>query len=714
MQGDQGEALKNAKQALDMYKEQQHRAGVLAAASTVVTVYANSKPVEPLLMLETAKQAVVFFKDLDDKPGAAAALHLVAAVQFATFTKKGEPKEAKRAAEVAIAFYRSLDDRAGQVAVLKTMIYAGLAKGQPEEGLKAAKDLLSYYQAWGDRRGEAQALDAIANLHLAKDNARKALKVAQEALSIVSSLDDAKAEIDVLGTLAAVHFVRRDGEGALSTAQDMLALYQKLGDRSGEASAMILVHRVYQLMRMDEEALKAAYDALAVFKELGDKRGQLKVMEAICVTLQERKVFAEAFEVAQDALQLTRELELRYSEGCAMFMIAKSDIASEEGLGCAHAAAGIFKETGNKKSAAIAMHAVANGCLLMRAPARDALGAASDGLNLYRELEDQKGEAIMLHTIANCQLAMREQENAVNTAYEAMQMFEKVRDSYGADLAKKLLLAAGQTSEDIQERREQQMARFDGVEGKDGGELSEEQRRQEDEARDLNDQQVLWELAWVPHETQDPKNFGEKFAGGMRKIFVASELQNKSLLAKLIKARPAKSVAGGGTPYFSNMLNGRFLNKDTLQFGMQACSAMSVVYDVSQLNHQGPLEVIDLVLKLVQALVPVEERKIALDIITSSCQNLAYTTGIREPFHATLWGFCRAARNENPMHEFHMTDVDPGRRVENMAFICRYLLGAQTVRPAEAIVRNGGLMVSRLVGSRSKLNLPVRIELEAN
>jgi len=437
-------------------------------------------------------------------------------------------------------------------------------------------------------------------------------------------------------------------------------------------------------------------------------------MELVCMILLDKQIFAEAIEAAQEALMLTRDLELRYSEGCAQFMMAKSDIAGEEGLRCAYEAAQIFMETGHKKAAAVAKQAVANSVLLLRGDLKDAISAAVEGLNLYQEIGDKQGEAIMLHTIANCQLAMRETENAVNSSYEALHMFEKVGDAYGLDLAKKFLISSGQTPEDIQERRDQQLARFDGVESKGIVESSEERRRQEDEARDIQDTQTLWELTFVPWDTQDPKNFGEKYSGGARRVFVASELQNKSLLTKLMKARPAKSGPAGGMPYFSNLLNGRLLNKDTLQFGMQASSCLSVVYDVTKLNHLGPLEIIDLVLKLVQALVPIEERKIGLDMITTSCQNIAYTSAIREPFHATLWGFARTARNENPMHEFRMLDVDGGRREESMALICRFLTGAQATRPAEAIVRNGGVLVSRLVGSRSKLDLPMRVELEAH
>uniref|UniRef100_A0A7S1PVM3 Uncharacterized protein n=1 Tax=Alexandrium catenella TaxID=2925 RepID=A0A7S1PVM3_ALECA len=703
------EAVSQAKGAVDICKGLKDGTGLLKAVTTLITVYANCKPAEPLLMLESAKDAVVFFKDAGDKRGAAAALHLVAATQYATHSKKTEPKEARSAAEAAIAFYRSLDDYEGQVAVLRTVVYANLAKGQLDEALRAVKDLVSLHQAKGDSRAEVRALDALANLHLAKDNVRKALKVAQEALTAAKDVDH-DIELDVMRTLVSVYFLKKDAEGALNTTQDMLAMYQKMNDRSGEASAMLLLFRVYQLSGMDDEGLKTAYEALAIQRELENKRGQLRIMELLASTLLDKKAYAEAAEVAMDALTLTRELQLHYSQACAIFTMAKTNIASTEGATYAGEAARIFREGGHLKEAATAYHAVANGILLMRGPARDAIGAAAEGLNLYKETGDKQGEAVMLHTIANCQLALRETDNAINSAYEALAMFDKCGDKYGVGLAKKFLVGTGQTEEAIKEWRDQQLATFDGVETRVVGETDEDKRRMEDEARDLNDQQVLWELAWIPWETQDPKNFGEKSPPTTRRVFVAGEMQDKGMLKKLMKVRPNKSAAG--TPYFSNLLNGRLLNKDTLQFGITASQCLSIVYDVSKLNHHGPLEVIDLVLKICQAFIPIEERKIALDLVTTSCQNLAWTAGLQEPFHATLWGFCRAARNENPMHEFRLLDVDPARRTQSMAFICRYLMGAQTTRPAEAICRNGGLMVSRLVGARTKLNLPVRIELE--
>eukprot|EP00438_Fugacium_kawagutii_P023718 Skav228045 [mRNA] locus=scaffold1188:184746:187223:+ [translate_table: standard] len=84
--------------------------------------------------------------------------------------------------------------------------------------------------------------------------------------------------------------------------------------------------------------------------------------------------------------------------------------------------------------------------------------------------------------------------------------------------------------------------------------------------------------------------------------------------------------------------------------------------------------------------------------------------GIRTPFHSTLWGFSRTANIENPTKEFRVLDLDAGRWKEDLPFICRYLMGAQSTRPTEAILRNGGLLVSRLVSARMKLQPPLKID----
>jgi len=143
---------------------------------------------------------------------------------------------------------------------------------------------------------------------------------------------------------------------------------------------------------------------------------------------------------------------------------------------------------------------------------------------------------------------------------------------------------------------------------------------------------------------------------------------------------------------------------------MQASLCTAAVYDVTRLNNLTHLEVMDVAIRLVKALQPIEDpNKVALDIVLSSTQSIASVQGIRMPFHSTLWGFCRSARIENPTHEFRVLDVDAKTFKQDMAFITRYLLGAQSTRPMEAIVRKGALHVARLVSARAELKAPMKM-----
>merc|ERR1712217_887878 len=163
--------------------------------------------------------------------------------------------------------------------------------------------------------------------------------------------------------------------------------------------------------------------------------------------------------------------------GAALFMIAKCDISSKEGLGSAAEAVKVFNELGFKRAQAVALHAVANGCLLQKVGPKEAMSAAKEALALYKAEADKQGEAIMLHTVANCQIALKEVDQAVSSAYEALHLFEELGDTYGKSLALKLLKGAGQSQAEIHEQQAQQLARFDGLGTKDTSISLEEKKK---------------------------------------------------------------------------------------------------------------------------------------------------------------------------------------------------------------------------------------------
>lgn len=581
------------------------------------------------------------------------------------------------------------------------------------EELDAAEAALDRARTNGDERAEAAALITVAKVSLAKENTRKALKSAQKALSISSGLGDVAAQLEALQLLASAHLTKRDAPAAIKVAREMQALCKRQGDRRGEAAALKVIYEADLVAGLGHEAMRVAYETMVIYRDAGDRQAQLMMLEALCGLLLEQKMATEALEMAREALDIARDQQLRQHEGTALFNIAKANLASKEGLAAAASAVKVFKELGLRKDQASALHAVANGCLVQKLLTREALAAAAEGLGLYKEEGDRHGEAIMLHTIANCQLALREPQKSVGTAYEALYLFEATKDQYGAGLARKLLAGAGQSEGTIRERLEQwqQSGRFDGLESTGQAEDLEEKRRQEEELRVLQDEQVLWEVTWVPLETQDPKNYGGDKHTGTRRVLVTGQLRDPRLVRKLTACRRSGKVPAPAT-FMYNLLNGRLQTMPSLQSALLSSDCAAVVYDVTMLNNLGPLEVIDVAIRLVQALQTIEERKVALDIITESAQALGLADEMREPFHSSLWGFSRTARVENPQHEFRCLDIDAGRRQQNLAFICRYLLGAQATRPAEVVLRGGLLQVARVVGSRTQLQLSMKVHTD--
>merc|ERR1712084_145235 len=85
-------------------------------------------------------------------------------------------------------------------------------------------------------------------------------------------------------------------------------------------------------------------------------------------------------------------------------------------------------------------------------------------------------------TVANCQIALKEVDQAVSSAYEALHLFEELKDTYGKSLALKLLKGAGQSQAEIHEQQEQQLARFEGVATKDSSAAIEEKKNRDEAA----------------------------------------------------------------------------------------------------------------------------------------------------------------------------------------------------------------------------------------
>lgn len=554
-------------------------------------------------------------------------------------------------------------------------------------------------EAPGRKVSAVYLMEVAANIHLQQANHVRSRKAAEDAVAEAEALDDGLFDVKIgaLGTLAASELNSGRFAAAMRTFGKRLPLQTRFACRRGEARTQLLMAITLLASGSLESCVDIARSALNIFMEFNDRASILAMSELIGAILLRQRNTEEAKALAPLSLALAQELGNVNLEANSLLRSGQCSLSSKEGLRSCLDAAKLFGEIDDFKAQGAALHSAANAMIVQRPPlVQEAVETAKQGLSCCRQAQDKQGEAILTHTLANCYFALRMRDEAISAAYQTLGLFEDCQDSYGQELACKLLLSAGQSEGQLKSRKNER---------RNGGGHN---------FAPWTPEQVLWETAWVPIEMQDPKIFGEKASTGARRVFVVSELQDSSLRRQITeccrkwvadKFESEKEDAETET-FLCNKLDGRLLTASELKVGFAASRCAAVVYDATQLNHMGPLEVIDVVLRVIQAMLGLEEQQVALDVVTSSCQALARTKGLREPFHAGLWGLNRGARLENPTTELRTLDIDPYSAKDDMAFIARWLLGAQQTRPPEVIFRNGVFHVARLVAARLPLKEP--------
>ncbi|CAE7820784.1 unnamed protein product [Symbiodinium necroappetens] len=583
------------------------------------------------------------------------------------------------AAFEALEYFRARNAKDGITAVLKLRAAASWAQISLSRAvgplfsetstdgfagtLQTVQDLLFECKAEGQQEQQVHLLDVLAHVHLIRDNSNRALKCYKEALSLAKEVSS-----------------------SVSHLQGTFDMIRRLRSEPPAAEAFDAEAQVPSLPQLVQEALKGSGASV--------DRCRLALVDFLA---QKTKTHSAARAALHEALQ---GLE---GSGMGLLVLGKMDLTSAEAVTRLHQASRAFRVDGLPEAEATALQALATALLVqVRPDPMNALQAAEEAQALFKEVKDLRGEAIALQLIANCRMLLQDRDRCITAGYEAFRLFVQVGDDHGSKIAYKLLNSLGQSDQQIRASAvKKEVARFDEVR------VSEEKPEVSEELRAIMAEQVVWEYAWVPSETQDPKYFGEKRPSGTRRILVASELRDPRLTQQLARCRAKSQKA---KPFFANLINGRLLTASAMESAMQASLCTAAVYDVTRLNNLTHLEVMDVAIRLVKALQPIEDpNKVALDIVLSSTQSIASVQGIRMPFHSTLWGFCRSARIENPTHEFRVLDVDAKTFKQDMAFITRYLLGAQSTRPMEAIVRKGALHVARLVSARAELKAPMKM-----
>jgi len=347
-------ALKASREASNLFSEvadKSLQADALCLLAEAHTAKAASTPFDKVLVEEVsaavkaAREAEDLFKELDDKPGIAKAMH-VQAKALLRHSDEDEVLDGERIADEARELYHELGDNVLEVAVLMTGMTARHATSGPESALMMAKDAAEDWQQEGGRpKDVALAHLLAAGFQLELSEHEDALKCASDAQALYEKVGDRRSVAQCLETKSAVHAARKHYDEALKALDDMATLFQKIGDKKAQGAALsmaanLLLNQLSDEVEKDTEAesekktpvfnlidtdverrsamgMEYANEATKCYEEAGDDEGVKTVAELIKFSYEKAiQIYCKSNEPDQIYYTLSKDGPLEDTSKC--------------------------------------------------------------------------------------------------------------------------------------------------------------------------------------------------------------------------------------------------------------------------------------------------------------------------------------------------------------------------------------------------------------
>lgn len=244
---------------------------------------------------------------------------------------------------------------------------------------------------------EAAMLFSVAEGHLEEEDLGKALKVAEEALNLFRKANSAKGVADTLRIIVRTRIMRGERKKGLIQAKEELKEFQMADDRRGEAAMLLAVAEACA----DELGGRAREDAI---RSIAEARKILK-------QIKDTKMEASACLILSDVHSKKAEFELDEKSGFQSAFDAAKEAQS------------FYKDLGDKKGEAKALHAMAIACGNM-SKVQDALQHGKKALAMFEDLNDKKSQGCTLCVIGQSFLMKDSVTEAKPEATRALEIFQ--------------------------------------------------------------------------------------------------------------------------------------------------------------------------------------------------------------------------------------------------------------------------------------------------
>ena len=227
-----------------------------------------------------AEQALIVFRELGDKSGAADTLNSLGSIAL----RQVDYITARSLFEESLAIKREAGDKPGIAALLNNLGVLASNQGDRMAARSLLEESLAMKRELGDKFGIASALHNLGQVADDQGDVRgRALY--EESLSIRRQLDDKHGMAAALQMLGYLAQHRDEYTVAHALYEESLAISQELGDKRGVAISLNNLGCLAQRERQYPVARELLEKSLEISRELGDKKATAEALEDLAVVL---------------------------------------------------------------------------------------------------------------------------------------------------------------------------------------------------------------------------------------------------------------------------------------------------------------------------------------------------------------------------------------------------------------------------------------------
>ncbi|MCU0540678.1 MAG: CHAT domain-containing protein [Oscillatoriaceae cyanobacterium Prado104] len=359
----------------------------------------------------------------------------------------GQVPAALNSWQQALEIYRALKNRLGEGRALANLGVAYRSLGDYAKAIDYGQQSLAIFREIKDRQNEGRVLGNLGNAYHSLDDYAKVIEYGQQLLAIAREIKNRHlGEGWALGNLGAAYYSLGDYAKAIEYWQQLLALAREIKDRLGEGKALGNLGVAYRSLGDYAKAIEYGQQHLALAREIKDRLGEGRALGNLGIAYRYLGDYAKAIEYGQQHLALARETKDRRGEGAALGILGSAydslgDYAKALEYGQQHLA--IARETKDRRGEGVALGNLGIAYHYLGDYAK-AIEYTQKTLAIAREIKDRDGEGKALNNLGAMLLKAGNPTEAEKMLFNAIQVWESMRQMLGSNDANKVSIFEGQ------------------------------------------------------------------------------------------------------------------------------------------------------------------------------------------------------------------------------------------------------------------------------